>query len=86
MDVYCKRCGEPFDLYGVNNGDMTLSERDHFWAGEGCPCCYGKPAPEKRPFRCELQEVLEGILGDDHDGLAAEMEDAEMMFGDEFNG
>ena len=71
MDVYCKRCGEPWDLYGVNNGDMTDEEKKRFWAGQGCPCCVGKPAPEKRPFRAELQE---------------EMEDAELMFGDEFNG
>ena len=86
MDVYCKRCGEPWDLYGVNHGgDMTGEERRHFWDGEGCPSCYGKPV-EKRPFRAELQEALEGILGDDHDGLAAEMEDAEAMFGDEFYG
>ena len=85
MDVYCKRCGEPFDLYGVNNDDMTPIERSRFWSGEGCPCCIGRPAPEKRPFRSELQEALEDILGDDHDGLAAEMEDAEAMFGDEFN-
>jgi hypothetical protein len=28
---------------------------------------------------------LESVLGDDHDGLAAEMEDAEAMFGEEFN-
>ncbi len=85
MDVYCKRCGEPFDLYGVNNDDLTEEERKRFWAGQGCPCCYGKPV-EKRPFRAELQEALEGILGDDYDGLAAEMEDAEAMFGDEFYG
>ncbi len=83
MDVYCKRCGEPFELYGINF-DFTPEERNHFWSGEGCPCCYGKPAPEKRPFRCRVQEALESALGDDHDGLAASMEDAEDMLGDEF--
>ncbi len=84
MDVYCKRCGEPFELVGITD-DFTDEEKKRFWAGKGCPCCYGKPAPVKRPFRAELQEALEGILGDDHDGLAAEMEDAEFMLGNEFN-
>ncbi len=84
MDVYCKRCGEPFELLGITD-DFTDEEKKRFWAGKGCPCCYGKQAPKKRPFRAELQEELESILGDDHDGLAAEMEDAEAMFGDEFN-
>jgi len=83
MDVYCKRCGEPWELLGITD-EFTSDERNRFWAGEGCPCCYNKPAPEKQPFRSELQEALEGILGDDHDGLAAEMEDAEAMFGNEF--
>jgi hypothetical protein len=83
MDVYCKRCGEPYELLGITD-DFTDEERVRFWAGEGCPCCYGKPAPEKKPFRAVLQEELEGILGDDHDGLAAEMEDAEAMFENEF--
>ena len=83
MDVYCKRCGEPWDLLGVNDGDMTAAERDSFWKGEYCPSCHGKTV-EKRPFRAELATVLHEVLGDDVDGLAAEMEDAELMFGEEF--
>jgi hypothetical protein len=39
----------------------------------------------KRPFRAELADALGGILGDDLDGLAAEMEDAEYLLGSEFN-
>jgi len=83
MDVYCTRCGEPFELLGITD-DFTDEEKKRFWAGQSCPCCFGKPAPEKRPFRAEVQKALQDILGDDHDGLAAEMEDAEAMFGDEF--
>ncbi len=85
MDVYCKRCGEPWDLLGVNDGDMTATERDRFWRGEDCPSCHGK-AVEKRPFRAELTTVLHDLLGDDVDGLAAELEDAEVMLGGEFCG
>ncbi len=84
MDVYCKRCGEPWELLGITD-EFTDQAKKDFWAGKGCPCCIGQPAPEKKPFRCELQAALQDILGDDIDGIAAEMEDAEAYFGAEFN-
>lgn len=83
MDTYCKRCGEPWDLYGVEHGDMTETEKERFWRGDDCPSCYGKPV-EKRPFRAELTTALHGLLGDDLDGLASELEDAEFMLGEKF--
>ena len=53
MDVLCERCGEPWDLYGVEHGDMTATERFRFWRGEGCPSCYGK-TPDSEEQGCEL--------------------------------
>ena len=47
MDVHCRVCAEPWDRYGVNNGDMMNWERDLFQQGAGCPCCEGEP-PEGR--------------------------------------
>lgn len=82
-DVYCKRCGEPWEFLYVQH-DMTEEERERFWSGEGCPACYGKPAPEKKPFRAQLASAFHDVLGDDLDGLAAEMEDAEYLLGKEF--
>ena len=82
MDLYCRRCGEPYEMDYVNF-EMAALERIHFKSGEGCPSCYGKPV-EKRPFRAEMSAALGDILGDDEDGLAAEMEDAELLFGDKF--
>ena len=43
-DIHCKRCGEPWDAYGVFHGDMTDAERKTFLAGKGCPCCIRKEA------------------------------------------
>jgi hypothetical protein len=107
MDLYCQKCGEPWDQYGVYNGDMDPVEKDLFLKGIECPCCHGKlvcdkkikcsDCPDhdsgksscnlnmvKRPFRSQIAEVLSSVLGDDTDGLAAEMEDAEMLFGKDF--
>jgi hypothetical protein len=83
MDLYCQRCGEPWDQYGVYNGDMTEEEKQRFLKGEDCPCCRGKEI-KKKPFRAALARALGDILGDDTDGIAAEMEDAEQLWGKEF--
>ena len=84
MDIYCKRCGEPWDALGAQDAeDMTREQYQRMMAGEGCPCCFGKEVKE-RPFRAELASALHDMLGDDIDGLAAEMEDAEYLMGAEF--
>lgn len=42
-DIYCAKCGEPWDSYGitwdVGEGDMTPAEVKRFRKGEGCPAC-----------------------------------------------
>lgn len=43
MDIKCVACGEPWDSYGINNGDMLPWESALFKIGAGCPCCEGKP-------------------------------------------
>jgi hypothetical protein len=82
MDLYCSRCGEPWELDYVMH-DMAPEEKEAFLKGEYCPSCKGKEI-EKRPLRAELAGALQDILGDDIDGIAAEMEDADYMFGSEF--
>jgi len=82
LDLYCKRCGEPED-FDVVFQEMTPEARTAFIEGKHCPACKGKVI-EKRPFRAQLASALSDILGNDHDGIAAEMEDAEAMFGEEF--
>jgi hypothetical protein len=38
-DVKCASCGEPWDAYGVRNGDMEPQDAAKFNRGEGCPSC-----------------------------------------------
>lgn len=52
MDLYCERCGEPWDAYGVRHGDLDDEERCRFLAGQGCPACFGKE-PCDRSEDCE---------------------------------
>ncbi len=104
MDLYCTRCGEPWDMDYVQF-EMTPQERNHFRHGEGCPACEGKEICRlatkcgecqeyseaesrcrlgklKRPFRAQVAATLGDILGDDLDGLAAEMEDLGSLLND----
>ena len=82
MDLYCPRCGEPWELYYVQH-EMTPEERQSFHDGSGCPSCANKEV-KQRPFRAELAAEMGALLGSDVDGLAAEMEDAEYLLGSEF--
>lgn len=42
-DVFCAKCSEPWDAYGVRHGDMTTEEAYKFRRGQGCPACnFGK--------------------------------------------
>lgn len=43
MDIKCVRCGEPWDSYGVDHGDMFQWEAKLFKLGAGCPSCEGRP-------------------------------------------
>lgn len=38
-DIYCAICNEPWDAYGVRNGDMDKDEAKRFLKGQGCPSC-----------------------------------------------
>ena len=76
MDVYCPRCGEPYDIDHVQH-DMTREERRDFWAGRGCSesCKKTDIAEKDRPMRAVATAVLRDVLGSDVDGIAAELED-----------
>ena len=73
MDIYCPRCGEPWDVCSLVD-DMTQTEASNLKAGNGCPCCAGKEIKSK-PERAVLCGALMGIMGDDMDGLASTLDD-----------
>ena len=81
-DVYCKRCGEPWELDYVDH-DLTKEEREDFWKGRRCPACTGGYHNNEsgKPFAAMAMSALHDLLGDDHDGLAAELEDLERIGG-----
>jgi len=82
MDIYCQRCGEPWDMDSIR--EFTMQDDNgtakQFYNGNGCPSCHwGKDAPEKQPVQSMFTETLSDVLGDDIDAIACELEDAEWM-------
>jgi hypothetical protein len=61
VDIYCRKCGEPWDSYGitydVGRGDMTYQEVKAFRAGKGCPNCeFGTICPRCHGVGIEKNE------------------------------
>ena len=46
MDIKCIKCGEPWDVYGLNHGDVAAWEADSIKQGIGCPACLGEKKNE----------------------------------------
>ncbi len=81
MDLYCQVCGEPWDFFSLTD-DMSENEAQNFKSGNGCPCCKGvKPKNMSKRDRnvTQISKMMFDVLGDDIDGIACEMEDAEML-------
>ena len=91
MDITCAVCKEPWDFHYVM---LDMDEEDPKegtpWSvllryGKGCPCCKGKAedeTEEEKNCRLNHQAIASAcadLLGDDVDGYAAMMEDAEYL-------
>lgn len=100
-DVYCVRCGEPWDMDTLHE-EIEYRYPDRPWEDEsnyeeyfskinrefhekGCqaitsyevgPCL---PASESQKMRGSISSMLYEMLGDDIDGIAASLEDAEYL-------
>lgn len=80
MDVYCQKCGEPWDVCELADGDPRDKKR--FLRGEGCECCgWGRNAPRgfAKSGRAMAMSACADLLGDDVDGMAAMMDDFEYL-------
>jgi len=80
MDIYCTNCGEPYELWIEDDEDRELIQS----VREGrCPVCKGEKPEGGTPFRATLAAEMGALLGDDLDGLASMMDDAEYIMGGE---
>lgn len=61
--VRCAKCGEPWEAYGVETGDMEPWEAELFKQGAGCPGCKGNPTyPWTPSFVDEIPEEAHHMI------------------------
>jgi hypothetical protein len=85
MDIYCRRCGEPLGLDELHDiPGMTFKEAKDAFYSKGCTGIGFKCNQTGNPIRAELSGILMDLLGDDLDGAAVMLEDAE--YGGFFDG
>jgi len=88
MDIYCNRCGEPWDVDTFHDvaDDLGVSfdaALARFYA-DGCAgtgwvkrCDVAPDGPAR--VRASVSGMLAEVLGDDVDGIASELADAEFF-------
>jgi len=77
MDIYCSKCGEPWDidcLHDSSEHNTFQAARKAFYR-DGCAAIWGDKCTASDSLRTRAAGVLQELLGDDIDGLASEMED-----------
>lgn len=94
MNIYCKHCGEPWDLYELHEvADATgnyenlrpFAEARALFYIHGCGVFQNFPpsnctaAPIVPRESLAAVDALQDLLGDDVDGLASMLEDARYM-------
>jgi len=76
MDIFCRVCGEPWDLdelHGVPEASFETARRR--FSGEGCEVFSTRHNSVIDSDRAAKSAVLHELLGDDIDGIASLMED-----------
>jgi hypothetical protein len=88
MDIYCPKtgCGEPVDMDYLHDvadeQGRTYTEVVHDFQARGCEALgesHAVRAASNDSFRAEVMASMFDLLGDDVDGAAAMMEDAEYL-------
>lgn len=88
MDIHCPVCAEPLDIFELHSiADMTYTQaRDAFYNGttrdgkrvKGCAAIGMRCNTRPDGFKASASAALHDMMGDDLDGIAAMMEDADM--------
>ena len=83
MDIYCPKCGEPVEIDYLHDvaadHDSTFNEVREAFYMDGCKALDARCNPNPNKRLASISAALMDLLGDDVDGLAADMEDLGMF-------
>lgn len=81
MDVYCPKCGEPWDIDTFHDvadeRDLSFAQVSNDFAQRGCLALGTNHNITEDELRASASDVLFDVLGDDIDGIASMLEDFE---------
>ena len=75
MDIYCSKCGEPWDVYTLNEYEVTMES----FSTNGCRAFGVKCNENTIDKKNSLYSEIYDILGDDVDGAASIIDDAKYL-------
>lgn len=86
MDLYCPKCGEPWDTDSVyhenDRPELTPTEAGRLFARNGCGAIFDgidcRPSADRAEFSVIASGIYE-LAGDDLDGAASDFADAEYL-------
>lgn len=87
MDIYCTRCGEPWDMDTLwdiaDERDITYNKAHRIFLKEGCKAIGADIdcIPQGKQVSA-MYAVLADLMGDDVDGIASTLEDFEYLHGE----
>jgi hypothetical protein len=75
-DIYCPKCGEPWDVYELHDvPGLTFSEAYEVFRQIGCRTFHTSHNPVPNAERAAMARAMYDLLGDDADGAAGELSD-----------
>jgi hypothetical protein len=83
MDIRCPICGEPWDILTLHDEAEWIDEtfdkvRERFYS-DGCGKVFGVSCERSNDNASAIASLAYDIMGDDVDGIASMLEDAEFM-------
>ena len=85
MDIRCPICGEPWEITEIQEllddeaGPEDYHKAVSLFRAKGCEAFGAKHNETSDKYAAELSSMLFAVLGDDVDGIAVELEDAEFL-------
>lgn len=84
MDIICPVCAEPWDMSELHEAEgMSFTAANNLFHTKGCGAVFGgscKPVTDPGGrLRADVSAAMFDMMGDDVDGIAAMMEDFDMM-------
>ena len=80
MDVYCPRCGEPWDVYEFHDiAGVTYNQAKDTFFTKGCGFLFndGVLCKNTGSRQAEVSALMYELMPDDVDGIASMLEDFE---------